>query len=309
MDRVRTVCRRRHFSPRTEEAYTHWIRRFIFFHKKRHPELMGTPEVELFLNHLARDRQVSASTQTIALNAIVFLYTDVLEKPLGHMAGLKRVQRQQRVPVVLTTDEVRAIIDRMTGTCQLIAQLLYGAGLRVSECIGLRVKDIDFGAKTLTVRDGKGGKDRTTQLIERLQKHLVMVAQLHSSDIAKGGGYAAMPNALYRKYPAASRSIAWQFVFPSKVLRPWQNELQLARWHMSDTTIQRAFKLALNQANVKKHASIHTLRHSFATHLLSSGTDIRTTQLLLGHRSLQTTMIYTHVIQVTKLVTSPFDRI
>ena len=313
MDRVSTVCRRRHFSPRTEEAYVHWIRRFIFFHQKRHPDLMGSSEVELFLNYLARDRQVSASTQTIALNAIVFLYNDVLEKPLGLMTGLKRVQRQYRVPVVLTADEVKATFEVMSGTCQLMAQLLYGAGLRVSECIGLRVKDIDFGAKTLTVRDGKGGKDRTTllpsQLIERLQKHLVMVAQLHSADIAKGGGYAAMPNALYRKYPAASRSIAWQFVFPSKVLRPWQNEFQLARWHMSDTTIQRAFKSALNLAGVRKHASVHTLRHSFATHLLSAGTDIRTIQLLLGHRSLQTTMIYTHVIQATKMVTSPFDRL
>lgn len=212
MDRVRTVCRRRHFSPRTEEAYVHWIRRFIFFHQKRHPDLMGAHEVELFLNYLARDRQVSASTQTIALNAIVFLYNDVLEKPLGLMTGLKRVQRQHRVPVVLTADEVKATFEVMSGTCQLMAQLLYGAGLRVSECIGLRVKDIDFGMKTLTVRDGKGGKDRTTllptQLIERLQKHLVMVAQLHSADVAKGGGYAAMPNALYRKYPAASRSIA-----------------------------------------------------------------------------------------------------
>ncbi|HYN53634.1 MAG TPA: phage integrase N-terminal SAM-like domain-containing protein [Methylotenera sp.] len=200
MDRVATVCRRRHFSPRTEEAYVHWIRRFIFFHQKRHPELMGVSEVELFLNHLARDRQVSASTQTIALNAIVFLYSDVLEKPLGHMAGLKRVQRQHRLPVVLSVEEVKATLELMSGTCQLMAQLLYGAGLRVSECIGLRVKDIDFNAKTLTVRDGKGGKDRTTllptQLIERLQKHLLMVAQLHASDMTKGGGYAAMPDAL-----------------------------------------------------------------------------------------------------------------
>jgi integron integrase len=274
---------------------------------------MGISEVELFLNHLARDRQVSASTQTIALNAIVFLYTDVLEKPLGHITGLKRVQRQHRLPVVLTVEEVKGIFEKMSGTCQLMAQLLYGAGLRVSECIGLPVKDIDFNTKTLTVRDGKGGKDRTillpTQLIQRLQKHLLMVAQLHASDMTKGSGYAAMPDALYRKYPSASRSIAWQFVFPSKVLRPWQNQLQLTRWHMSDTTIQRAFKIALQQAGVRKHASVHTLRHSFATHLLSSGTDIRTIQFLLGHRSLQTTMLYTHVIEVTRSVTSPFDRL
>lgn len=168
MDRVRTVCRRRHSSSRTEEADVHWIRRFIFFHQKRHPDLMGAHEVELFLNYLARDRQVSASTQTIALNAIVFLYNDVLEKPLGLMTGLKRVQRQHRVPVVLTADEVKATFEVMSGTCQLMAQLIYGAGLRVSECIGLRVKDIDFGARTLTVRDGKGDKDRTTFLPSQL---------------------------------------------------------------------------------------------------------------------------------------------
>ena len=274
---------------------------------------MGPREVEQFLNHLAMERQVSASTQTIALNAIVFLYEAVLENPLGHMPGLKRIQKRQRLPVVLTVEEVRATLNRMSGTCQLMAQLIYGAGLRVSECIGLRVKDLDFQAKTLTVRDGKGDKDRTTilpgQLIEKLQKHLLKVAELHTADLAKGGGYAAMPNALHQKYPTASRSLAWQFVFPSTVMRPWNNQWQLVRWHMADTTIQRAFKLALTQAGVKKHASIHTLRLSFATHLLSSGTDIRTIQLLLGHRSLQTTMIYTHVIEATKSVISPLDRL
>jgi integron integrase len=274
---------------------------------------MGTKEVELFLNHLATERNISASTQSIALNAIVFLYNAVLEKPLGNMQGLKRIQQRHRVPVVLSVEEVRSLLTHMYGTCQLMAQLIYGAGLRVSECIGLRVKDIDFNSKTLNVRDSKGSKDRTTllpdQLIAPLQRHLLKVAQLHTSDIAKGGGFAAMPDALYRKYPSASRSFAWQFVFPSKLLRPWHHGTQLVRWHMADTTIQRAFKKALSQAEINKHASIHTLRHSFATHLLSAGTDIRTIQLLLGHRSLQTTMIYTHVIEVTKSVTSPLDRL
>lgn len=275
---------------------------------------MSVREVESFLNHLANDRLVSASTQTIALNAIVFLYDSVLENPLGRMSGLKRIQRRKQLPVVLSIEEVKAALDAMSNsTCQLMAQLIYGAGLRVSECIGLRVKDIDFSSKTLTVRNAKGGKDRATllpiQLIEPLQKHLLKVAQLHSDDLTKGGGYAAMPGALFRKYPSASRSLAWQFIFPSKVLRPWQNQLQLVRWHMADTTIQRAFKIALTRAGIKKHASIHTLRHSFATHLLSSGTDIRTIQLLLGHSNLQTTMIYTHVIEVTRSVTSPFDRL
>ena len=313
LDHVRTVCRRRHFSVRTEEAYIHWIKRFIFFHQKRHPNTMATQEVELFLNHLAQERQVSASTQSIALNALVFLYKEVLDKPLLHMSRLKRVQRVHRVPVVLSIDEVRSALTCMHGTTLLMAQLIYGAGLRVSECIGLRVKDIDFDLKILSVRDGKGGKDRTTllpeQLIKPLKSHLLKIAQLHMSDMSKGGGYVEMPMALHRKYPNASRSLAWQFVFPSAVMRPWLNPLQRVRWHVADTTIQRAFKVALKQANINKHASIHTLRHSFATHLLSAGTDIRTIQLLLGHRSLQTTMIYTHVIAATKSVISPFDRL
>lgn len=275
---------------------------------------MAANEIASFLNHLANDRQVSASTQSIALNAIVFLYDSVLEMPVGRLAGLKRVQRRKRLPVVLSVDEVRSILNNMdNATCKLMAQLIYGAGLRVSECIGLRVKDIDFDTRTLTARNAKGGKDRTTilpaQLVEPLQKHLLKVAQLHASDITKGGGYAAMPGALYRKYPSASRSLAWQFAFPSKNMRPWNNPYQFVRWHMADTTVQRAFKVALAQSGIKKHASIHTLRHSFATHLLSAGTDIRTIQLLLGHNNLQTTMIYTHVIEVTKSVTSPFDRL
>ncbi len=204
LDRVSMICRRRHFIFRTEEAYIHWIKRFIFFHQKRHPDLMGIPEVEAFLNHLAADRLCSASTQTQALNALVFLYQEVLEKPLGHMKRLNRVQQRHRAPVALNVSEVKACLDGMTETCQLIAQLIYGAGLRVNECMGLRVKDLDFVAGSLSDRDGKGGKDRTTllpkQLTTPLQKHLLKVAQLHQSDLNRGAGFAAMPGALYKKY-------------------------------------------------------------------------------------------------------------
>ena len=272
---------------------------------------MGGPEVEAFLNHLASERHLSASSQTQALNALVFLYDSVLRQPLGEMAGLKRVQRLHRVPVVLAREEVKAILEQMTGVVRLMAELMYGSGLRVNECMTLRVKDIDFLGGVLNVRSGKGGKDRTTLLPERLRaplkQQLLRVAELHKQDLSHGAGLAPLPSALARKYPSASTSLAWQFVFPSAVLRPWGESGRLARWHASDSTVQRAFRDAMDRAGIHKHASVHTLRHSFATHLLAAGTDIRTIQLLLGHRSLQTTMIYTHVIEVTRSVASPFD--
>jgi integron integrase len=258
---------------------------------------MGHPEVEAFLNHLAVDRHVAASTQTQALNAIVFLYDSVLAQPLGQMTGLKRVQKRHRVPVVLTREEVKAALSMMDGTCRLMAELMYGAGLRVHECVSLRIKDIDLGSRAISVRNSKGSKDRTTvlpeQLCSPLQQHLLRIAALHRDDLSRGAGLAPMPDALSRKYPSASASLAWQFVFPSAVLRPWGEGGRLVRWHASDSTVQRAFKQAINKAEIRKHASVHCLRHSFATHLLAAGTDIRTIQLLLGHRSLQTTMIYT----------------
>lgn len=256
-------------------------------------------------------RRVAASTQSQALNALVFLYDHVLERSLGQMTGLKRVQRRARLPVVLTREEVKTILGHMDGTCRLMAELLYGAGLRVHECVTLRVKDIDLGARIITVRNSKGGKDRTTvlpeQLCPALQQHLLRVSTLHKEDLLRGSGFVPLPNALARKYPSASRSLTWQYVFPSAVQRPCAETGRLVRWHASDSTIQRAFKRALHQAGVHKHASVHTLRHSFATHLLASGTDIRTIQLLLGHRNLETTMIYTHVIEVTRRVASPLD--
>lgn len=227
------------------------------------------------------------------------------------MRGLKRVQARHRVPVVLTPDEVKRTLSLMQGTPRLMAEVMYGAGLRVNECVTLRIKDIDFGARVITVRDGKGGKDRTTVLPEQLhsplQQHLLRVAALHKEDINKGAGLVPLPGAIARKYPSASTSISWQFAFPSAVLRPWGDSGRLARWHTSDSSVQRPFRRALQLADIHKHASVHTLRHSFATHLLASGTDIRTIQLLLGHRNLQTTMIYTHVLEVARKVTSPLD--
>jgi len=274
---------------------------------------MGSVEVEAFLNYLATKRRVSASTQSQALNAVVFLYDSVLTKPLGEMTGLKRVQRRQRVPVVLTREETKATLGLMEGTSRLMAQLIYGAGLRVHECVTLRVKDIDLSTKTVNIRDGKGSKDRTTvlpnQLRSTLEQHSLRVAVLHKEDLARGAGLAPMPDALARKYPSASSSFPWQFVFPSAVLRPWGDSGRMVRWHVSDSTVQRAFKQAVIRAGIQKHSSVHCLRHSFATHLLAAGTDIRTIQLLLGHRSLQTTMIYTHVFQAMKSVTSPFDEL
>lgn len=273
---------------------------------------MASTEVAAFVNHLAINRKVAASTQSQALNAIVFLYEHVLERPLGQIQGLKRVQRHHRVPVVLTVDEVHSLLSHMQGTTQLMAQVLYGAGLRVFECVTLRIKDIDFGARTISIRASKGTKDRTTvlpdALIAPLQSHLMRVALLHKKDRLSGSGFAPMPNALGRKYPAASSSLAWQFVFPSAVQRK-NAQGQLVRWHASDSTVQRAFRQAVENVGIQKHASVHTLRHSFATHLLAAGTDIRTIQLLLGHSHLETTMIYTHIIEATRNVRSPLDRL
>lgn len=307
------VCRRRHFSASTESCYRHWIRQYILFHHKAHPRTLGPRDVEAFLNHLAIRRRVAASTQAQALNALIFLYDSVLCQPLGDLTQLKRVRRHQRLPVVLTIEEVKSVLDSMTGPLQLMAELIYGAGLRVGECVTLRIKDVDFGAGTLSVRAAKGQKDRTTvlpeRLKERLQQQALAVAQQHRLDSLRGAGLAPLPNALDRKYASAATTLGWQFLFPSAVLRPWGESGRLARWHTSDTTLQRAFRRALQRAGILKHASIHTLRHSFATHLLAAGTDIRTIQLLLGHRNLQTTMIYTHVLEVTRHVQSPLDRL
>lgn len=313
MDRVSQACRRRHLSRRTEEAYSYWIRRYIYFHSKQHPAEVGSAGITPFINDLASVWRVAASTQSQALNAILFLYRDVLEIEIGHLQGLRRVQRPARLPTVLTVGEVRDVLTLLSGTTQLMAELLYGAGLRITEAMTLRIKDLDLDAGTIHVRSGKGGKDRTSLLPVRLraelQQHLLRVAALHKEDINRGRGHAPLPGALHRKYPSASRSLAWQFVFPSKTQRACPETGRWLRWHASETTVQRAFKSALGRAGISKHATVHTLRHSFATHLLADGTDIRTIQLLLGHRSLKTTMIYTHVHQAIRATVSPLDRL
>lgn len=273
---------------------------------------MGQQEIEAYLNHLASKRCVSASTQSGALNAIAFLYRVVLKEKMPDLDNLRRIKRHQTIPVVMSQREVESTLARMRGTTRLMAELIYGTGLRINECMTLRVKDIDFDLRSITVRAGKGNKDRATvlpeALIPELRNHLTKVAQLHKSDVLQGNGYVPMPNALYKKYPSASQSLSWQFIFPSSLVRPWRDTGKMARWHASPSTLRRAFKRAAEQARIHKHVGPHTLRHSFASHLLAAGTDIRTIQTLLGHKNIETTMIYTHVTPDYKNVCSPLDQ-
>jgi len=274
---------------------------------------MGAPEIEAYLNHLASKRNVSASTQSSALNAIAFLYRDVLKGEMPELDKLRRIKRYKNIPVVMSSQELSSTFLYMHGTTRLMAELIYGTGMRINECMTMRIKDIDFDLRTITIRAAKGYKDRATLLpevlIPTLCNHLTKVAQLHASDILQGNGFVPMPNALYKKYPSASQSLAWQFVFPSSVTRPWQDSEKMARWHASPSTLRRAFKRAVYQAKIHKHVGPHTLRHSFASHLLASGTDIRTIQSLLGHKNIETTMIYTHITADYKNVCSPLDQI
>ena len=312
LDQISIVCRRRQLSPKTAQSYRLWVRQFILFNKKRHPSEMGAKEIEAYLNHLANDRTVSANTQSSALNAIAFLYRDVLKVDMPDLKHLRRIKQRKTLPVVMSVREVEATFARMHGTTRLMAELIYGGGLRVNECMTLRIKDIDYDAKSITVRAAKGNKDRSTLLpdsvISDLQNHILKVAQLHKIDQLKGNGLAPMPNALYRKYPSASQSLSWQFVFPSSKCQPWLDTGKLARWYASPSTLRRAFKRAVQLAGIVKHVGPHTLRHSFASHLLAAGTDIRTIQTLLGHRNIETTMIYTHISPDYNNVSSPLDR-
>lgn len=290
-----------------------WARRYILFHGKRHPRELGAEALTAYLNHLAGVERVSASTQSQALSALIFLYRHVLGTEPGWLEKLERVKRKQFLPVVLTQEEVRTVLACLKGVPRLMAQLIYGTGMRVMECMQLRVKDVDFQARTITVRSGKGGKDRTVplprQLDGPLSQHLVRRIAEHKAALHRGAGYAPMPYALARKYPSAARSTGWQFVFPSSVERIDPGTRQQLRWHASPSTLQRAFREVIALTGVRKHASVHSLRHSFATHLLAAGCDIRTIQTLLGHRHLETTMIYTHVEQALRSVESPLDRL
>ena len=314
LDRVRDTIQRRHYSRRTEETYVHWIRRFIHYSGKRHPLLLGPEEVTAFLNHLARERNVAAATQNQALSALVFLYKEVLAQPLPWLDGLDRAKRPARLPTVLTVEEVTRLLACLDGMRWLMASLLYGAGLRLRECLTLRVKDVDFGYRQIVVRDAKGAKDRVTMLpgpvIEPLRSHLGRVERLHERDVADGFGDVELPDSLARKYPKAPYEWGWKWVFPShkRSIDPATGVLR--RHHVYENYLVRAVKRAARAARIAKHVSCHTLRHSFATHLLESGYDIRTVQELLGHADVSTTMIYTHVLNKGGHgVKSPLDRV
>jgi integron integrase len=312
LDQVRAAIRTLHYSIRTETAYVQWIHRFIVFHNMRHPREMGEPEVERFLSSLAVEGNVAASTQNQALSALLFLYRIVLERPLGERIDAVRARRPERLPVVLTRAEVRALLAQLGGVHWLMASLLYGAGLRLMECLRLRVKDVDFGQNHLIVRDGKGAKDRDTllpQLLhEPLRAQIAEALRVHARDVAEGFGRVSMPHALERKYPGADRAPGWQWVFPAPNRSTDPRSGVVRRHHRVESALQRAVKAAVRRAGLVKPASCHTLRHSFATHLLEAGHDIRTVQELLGHQDVATTMIYTHVLQSGPLgVRSPID--
>ncbi len=312
LDQVRAVIRTLHYSIRTESAYADWIRRYILFHKKRHPNEMGKEEIEAFLTHLAVDRKVSASTQSQAKAALLFLYQRVLKLELNWLTDVVAAKQPQRLPTVLTLDEARSLLSRMDGETWLIASLLYGSGLRLLEACRLRVLDLDFGPKQLIVRNGKGAKDRVTMLpeslIEPLQSHLELVRLQHQRDCDNGGGDVYLPFALDRKYANAPREWKRQYAFPARGLSIDPRTGSTRRHHIEEQRVQRAVKSAAVQACILKKVSPHTLRHSFATHLLQAGYDIRTVQELLGHKDVRTTMIYTHVLnRGGRGVISPLD--
>lgn len=313
-DRVVEVLRARHYSRRTEEAYVHWIRRFTLFHAGAHPRELGEGHVNTFLTHLAVKENVAASTQNQALAALLFLYGHVLEQPLNRIEGVIRARKPKRLPVVLTSDEVEAVLAHLDGVPSLVCTLLYGSGLRLLEGLQLRVKDLDFGRGEITVRDGKGQKDRVTMLPDvlrqPLQDHLRRVREQHETDLKRGLGRAPLPNALIRKYPNADREWAWQWVFPASSYYADGGTGVRHRHHLHESVVQKAVRDATRRAGVAKPATSHTFRHSFATHLLENGYDIRTVQELLGHKDVQTTMIYTHVLnRGGHGVRSPLDRL
>jgi integron integrase len=313
LDRVRAAVRLRHYSRRTEKAYAAWIRRFIVFHEKRHPSEMGAPEVTAFLSSLAASG-VSASTQNQALSAVLFLYGAVLGQQLEWMNDIVRAQRPVRLPVVLSREEVAALLSRLHGPVWLMASLMYGAGLRLMECAELRVKDVNFDRGELTIRDGKGGKDRVTMLPSMIKgpliDHVERVKAQHEVDVTAGRGNVALPGRLRAKYPNAPREWAWQWVFPATRFYVDAETGERRRHHLHESVLQRAVKDAARTAGIARPATCHSLRHSFATHLLEAGYDIRTIQELLGHRDVSTTMIYTHVLnQGGRGVRSPLDQL
>ena len=312
LDHVRGVIRRNHFSYSTEKSYISWIYRFIVFHNKRHPEEMGGREVADFLTYLAVERMVSASTQNQALNAIAFLYSKVLGISLGDFC-FEHARVGKRIPVVFSRDEIKKVLSNLHGEYQIMASILYGSGLRLNECLKLRVQDIDFGLKEIIVRAGKGDNDRRTILPGQLIPHLIRQTEkarlkLEENMLIKGFAGASLPEALERKYPGAPKELGWQYVFPSRnpAIDPRSGKLKQHFRH--ESFLQKAVKIAIRKSQINKNASCHTFRHSFATHLLEDGYDIRTVQELLGHKDVRTTMIYTHVLNRNKFnVQSPLD--
>ena len=312
LEQVSLALRVRHYSERTVEAYVGWIRRFVRFHERRHPRELGAVEVATFLSHLASVERVSASTQNQALAALLFLYSKVLHVELGHVPDIVPARSPTRLPVVMSPGEVSRLLDAMSGVTQLMAALLYGCGLRLQECVTMRVKDVDFESQQITVRRGKGQRDRVTLLpmsiVASLKRHLKAAESQHQRDLAQGAGCVVLPDKLQAKYPNASREWSWQWVFPATRTYADPATGQRRRHHLHETVLQRAVRDAVLRIGLSKPVSCHTLRHSFATHLLESGYDIRTIQKLLGHRDVRTTMIYTHVLnRGANAVRSPLD--
>lgn len=314
LDLMRDALRTRHYSRHTEDAYCQWVKRFIYFHGMRHPAELAEPEINAFLTHLAVEGGVSASTQTQALSALLFLYRKVLGVDIGSLGEIVRARTERRLPVVLSRDEVRAVLAELDGSDRLMAALMYGTGLRLMECLRLRVQDIDFERNEICVRRGKGDKDRVTMLPDALRgdlhDHLRTVAAIHRRDLAEGWGRVALPDALVAKYPKAATEWQWQWVFPQA--HRWKNIRtgEQGRHHLDPSILQRAVRQAAARTGIPKRVTCHTFRHSFATHLLESGHDIRTIQELLGHKDVRTTMIYTHVLnRGGPGVTSPLDRL
>ena len=312
LDQVRAAIRTKHYSIRTEETYVNWIKKFILFHNKRHPKEMGEKEINEFLTHLAVNKKVSSSTQNQALCAIIFLYKHVLKIEIGDLGDLVWAKKPKNMPEVLTLEEIDSVLEKLTGTYKLMARMLYGSGLRLNECLRLRVKDVDFGYLQVTVRNGKGSKDRVTMLAEKvvepLKSHLIKVKKIHDQDINAGYGGVYLPYAIEKKYINANKEWGWQYVFPAKKLSIDPRTGIKRRHHIYETVLQKAVKQAFKKTNITKQASCHTFRHSFATHLLESGSDIRTVQELLGHEDIKTTQIYTHVLNKGGLgVKSPLD--
>ena len=314
MDQLRATIRKKHYSIRTEEAYANWAKQYIFFHGKRHPKELGEKEISDFLTYLAVKRNVAASTQNQELNALVFLYKHIMEKELGDFGKFQRAKTPQRLPVVLSRKEVELLFSFISPKYRLIALLLYGCGLRLIQCLRLRVKDIDFEIGEVIVRNGKGGKDRGTMLPEKaresIKEHLKRVKAVHERDLKNGYGEVYLPKALSRKYTSAAKEWCWQFVFPSEKISKDPRSGKWRRHHLYETSVQRAVRNALFKAKIAKPATPHTFRHSFATHLLEDGYDIRTVQELLGHKDVSTTMIYKHVMNKGAMaVKSPLDSI